>query len=1049
LGGSLKFTSELTSVESIANSGDVTLAPGNARPGIAVGDGVELNVNGRWTNDGILAGGLGTSPTLQNGGIISVQLTQPGSELVLGNAVTLSADGGAWVQASGSITGGTGGAITVDASPAASALQFGQNLAIQAFGVETAAGGKFALSAPRINISQGNGSDWTVAQRVDDLTDPVPEALTLYAPLFASNGFSSVALTATGAVQGPTGMQPYSSTDDALTVDAGTTITALTRTLQLNPGYQTLVSGGDVSGFTQASTLPLYSRPVTNVSLNLLRGSDDTILGATKYGAIDLQAGAAIVGDPGAAISITGEGSIFLAGTLRAPGGSITVQTISPGTGSTFDPGYLPDQGITVAGTGVIDVSGGSAVLTPNNQGLLLGSVRSGGTVELSAQRGALTLDEGSRIDISGSSATLDLANPGSFGYTREVVATPGGSLTLASVESIDLSGTISGHAGVGSSGTPAGGSLTVDLTRSEPIAGQPDPYGLPMQIDVVGDSTGGAAAGRVNLTTLGVAQIEASGIDSLTLNAGGQTPGSIIIDTASPLSLARQLTLESQSIAVAGGFAASLAAPSVTLENLATQGSAATSIAPVYGSGTLGVAAQQIVVAGNVTLQNVAAATLTSQGDVQLEGTASATGHETGTLVTAGNLTIDAARIYPDTFTSFAIAADSLGNPASGTVTLGQTTVSPGVPLSAGGAVSIAADTIMVGGSLYAPFGRIALTANNALTIADGGLVSVSGAGLDVPYGVTQDNAAQWVYQTPLGPVTVTGVPLKQVALTAPAITVAGKATVDLTGGGDLYAYEWVPGTGGSTDALSSSTATGGVAGLYALLPTQRGLAAPYDPQESGPAGSTYQTVYLTGGAGLAAGYYALLPPRYALQPGALLVKIEPTFVSPTPGQIGALPDGTPVLAGYLTSGTTGLYTGATEYQGFAIYPGSYGQQLAAYTVSPASTFFSGLAKLAGTAPVAEPADAGSLTFSVVQALSKAVCSRRRPAAAAGRSSTSALPISKSPRVQSLRARSPPAPPERAPAVRLRSPCPGACCRAGMRVRSPWAAAWFPKCRP
>ncbi len=112
------------------------------------------------------------------------------------------------------------------------------------------------------------------------------------------------------------------------------------------------------------------------------------------------------------------------------------------------------------------------------------------------------------------------------------------------------------------------------------------------------------------------------------------------------------------------------------------------------------------------------------------------------------------------------------------------------------------------------------------------------------------------------------------------------------------------------------------------------------------------------------------MLPPRYALQPGALLVQVQPNYVSASGGQIGALADGTPVLAGYLSSGQTGLHTGLTQYQGFAIYPGSYGQQLANYSVSDASTYFSGIAAKADTGEASLPADAGSLTFAVLQGL-------------------------------------------------------------------------------
>jgi filamentous hemagglutinin len=956
LGGSLSFESVLTVASLLANPPQL---------GVGVGNGVTLDVSGQWTNDSLLAGGLGTAPPFQNAGSINLQLTAPDSQLVLGNAVSLKANGGAWLNSSGSLVYGTGGAITLDASPAPDAVQFGQGTLVEAFGTGTATGGSFSLAAPRIEISQGNGSSWNTAQRVDDVNSSA-QVLDIYAPLFSQYGFSSISLTATGAAES-------SATNDVLSVAAGTTITAQGRSLQLDPGYQTIVSGGTVAGLTHAVTLPEYSRTPVNVSLNVLREADDFLLVTAPIGNLDIQAGASILADPGASISLTGVGSIFIDGTLRAPGGTISVQipslASSPSNGI-FDLGYQPGQGIELASQAVLDVSG-TTVLTPNTQGLLIGKALPGGSVGLVAQRGTVVTQPGSSIDISGTSASLDIVNPGNAGgYLSAVVATAGGSLTVGSSESISLLGNLEAKAGTGNTGAAAAGSLEVDLTRSATAAPSlPQLPGSALQIELV-DSTSGTTANAAgsDLAVLGIAQLQSSGIDSLTLRAGGlAATGNILIDTSQPLSLGRQIVFDAPSLTVANGVNSDISAPYVEIGNSQSLGASAAASAVVSGTGTLMVSAQQINVLGNFALNGLASSTLSSSGDIQLQGTTlNQTGPEVGSVVTNGNLTLNAARIYPDTYTDFTI--QSLGTGA--TVGIGQTTASPGTPLSGGGSVSISADNVAISGTVLAPFGTINLAANNSLTLANGALVSVSGAGLDVPYGLTQENGAEWLYTTPNGTTnTITGVPTKQVSLTAPNVTVQPKATVNITGGGDLYAYEWVPGTGGTTDAL----AAGVVPGLYAILPAARGQAAPYDPQESGAANPT-QTVYLSGGAGVAAGFYALLPARYALEPGAALVQIEPSYTSVTSGQIGALGDGTPVIAGYLSSGTTGLHTGVTGYEGFAIYPGSYAQQLAAYNISQASTYYGALAAAAGNGAVAEPADAGTFTLSITPALNNSL---------------------------------------------------------------------------
>jgi filamentous hemagglutinin len=963
--GTLNLDSLQTSVSPVPT---VAGAATTERPGIGIGDGVTLDVSGQWTNDNLPAHGVGSAATLQNGGSINLQVTEQGSELVLGNNVSLKANGGAWLESGGTISYGKGGSITVDASPADAALQFGENLAVEGFGTGTASGGTFTLLAPRMDISQGSGDSWTTAQRVDDLTSTTGQVLQLYAPLFSDYGFSSVNLTATGAVES-------AATKDVLTVASGTTIDAQTSTLQLSGNYSSAVTGTSIAAFTTETLLPLYERPASSVSLNVLRKNDDIPLGNTNYGLLDVQAGASILADPGASISLAGEGGVVVAGTLRAPGGTIDISIPSPtaaapqDTSNITDPGFQPTLGIDIAPSAVLD-AGGTTVMTPNSQGLLSGTILPGGTVKLVADRGTVVVEAGSSIDVEGSSATLDVANAASVGgTTREMVASAGGSLTLSSPESISLLGSLHAAAGVGTSGSAAAGSLEVDLVQgvvSEIVSGTPYPSGT-LEIELVNSTAGDTPSSSLsNTAVLGVQQLTESGIDSLTLRAGGSgtSPhsGTILIDS-NQLTLARQLILDAPSITVEGN--AVLSAPFVEIGNSEPYVGTNPVLSPYAGTGTLKVSAQQMVVLGNFAFDGASSVTLSSTGDVQLEGTttSSTTGPTQGSILTSGSLAIDALRIYPDTYTDFSIA--SLKG-SGGTVTLGSTGTSPGAPQSADGAVSISADNILVSGTVYAPFGSINLTANDSLTLASGSLVSVSGAGLDVPFGQTQLNEGEWIYTA--GALTqITSVPTKQISLSAPNIAVQSGATANVSGGGNLYAYEWVPGTGGSADNLSATASS--YANLYAIIPATKGQAGPYDPEESATSVAG-QTIYLSGGAGIAAGYYTLLPARYALETGAVLIQLEPSYVSASSGQIGALANGMPVIAGYLSTGTTGLHTGGlTEYEGVAIYPSGYAEKLASYDISNASTYFSAIATSAGTGPVSEPADAGTFNISVTAA--------------------------------------------------------------------------------
>ena len=945
LGGALAFRSVLTVGSQSA------LIP---RSGISIGDGVTLDVRGQWTNDSpTLNTPPGVSPTLQNGGSIALELTVPGSELVLGGDVSLQASGGAWINSANQMTAGKGGSIALLADPAGSAFQVGPNVAMDAFGVGTAAGGTLDLSAPRLALS--NGSGWTMAQRTDDTVSP-SGVFAVYGPLFSDYGFSNVVLSASG-LQLSTG-----SPADALTVTAGTQVMAQAQSLQLDSGYLTRPTGGTVSSFAHTVVLPEISRPAESVTLTVLPNGAQlgyaAVIGVNNVGLLDLQTGASITVDPGAAISLSGVGGVSMNGTLRAPGGMITLETLTPNNPN-LDPGYVAGLNVEIGANAILDTSG-TARLKPNDAGLRLGSVLSGGTIDLFADRGSVIADPGSKIDFSGSSALLDIqSGTGTGHYTRETVASAGGALNVHAPEAIALLGSVRGTAGMGQLGRPDAGSLDIVLSRSESWYSVPSELiatfpTTPRVISIVSSTAGSQpSAAQYGLTTLGADLLLQSGIDSVRLEAGNAQAvdaSRVEIDTNAPLSFVRQITLDAPVIAVGNGYDASLNAASIAIGNsLSSQSPAATS-----GDGSFNASAQHLDLFGAAVFNGTKSVTLTSAGDILLQGAASGS-RFSGSLSTGGDLTLNSARIYPATDTAFSIISTGAGN----TVDIGQSGVSPGVPLSAAGSIMIAADNITSTGTLLAPFGSIDLEAGKELTLGAGSLTSVSADGAVIPYGNTQLGGKQWVYTGILN-----ALPARQVTVNAPDVTVANGAVVDLRGGGDLYAYEWVPGTGGTKDRLSNDTSAlgGGIAGLYAIVPSMMGQYAPYDPLTwAGSSLAPGTSVYLSGGGGIAAGIYPLLPARYALLPGAQLVQVESGYQNIVPGQSANLPNGTPIVAGYLTFGNTGNHP--ADYTAFAILPAGYAHTIAGYQDSFASTFF---APAAAAGQSALPVDAGRLSISV-----------------------------------------------------------------------------------
>lgn len=323
-----------------------------------------------------------------------------------------------------------------------------------------------------------------------------------------------------------------------------------------------------------------------------------------------------------------------------------------------------------------------------------------------------------------------------------------------------------------------------------------------------------------------------------------------------------------------------------------------------------------------------------------------------TGGLVVAGDLTLRAAQVYATTGTGnlqqlledptakpspFVIA--SLGGLALGGSTVGKTNATiriesnggaiPNAPLSAGSYLSIVAPNIEQAGVLRAPLGRIdlgsragqlvtvgstvATVTTSNLTLENGSLTSVSAKGLTIPYGTTTDLTEYYFSPSVTSP--LTREPAAQLSLGGNNIVTGASATVDASGGGDIYAYEFVSGTGGSRDMLSrfNSDAFSSNNGyqyadgrqVYAIVPTASAASvALFDPIYSGDYGALYgadvgKTVHLDAAPGVAAGEYILLPAKYALLPGAMRLVENTGAPAPIAGNSTRLLDGSIVVGG------------------------------------------------------------------------------------------------------------------------------------------------------
>lgn len=352
-----------------------------------------------------------------------------------------------------------------------------------------------------------------------------------------------------------------------------------------------------------------------------------------------------------------------------------------------------------------------------------------------------------------------------------------------------------------------------------------------------------------------------------------------------------------------------------------------------------------------------------------------------TGRLISTGNLLLSAQRIYPVSAVNFTI--ETPGNVKFAAPASSYT----GIPLSAGGGITVIANTIDQAGNLFAPLGKIALgntdsavspIITQSVVLEAGSLTSVSLADTTVPYGSTSDGT-NWYYNASLNPLAQP--PSKGLILAGSNVTRADGSTIDLRGGGDIQAMEWIAGKGGSRDSLTT-TPPGQT--VYALLPSQIDPIAAYDihfaTARSADVGKTVTAgdtiplagtqITIDGGNGIPAGTYMLYPAHYATLPGAMRVVV---YSSDNTGKNIAtgtkLPDGTVLMTGHYTQSTAPGKQSSGQTV-FAVQTSSVWQQYSEYSFNGANTYYAQLAAKNNVTAPRLPMDAGRLSVSALQSI-------------------------------------------------------------------------------
>ena len=966
----------------VAEGGSVSVNAEGTDADVTLASTAVIDVSGRMADER----GSSTADAVQvNGG--SVSLSAAGSVDVRG--ATIDVSGGYWRTAAGS-SKGTAGSISLsanaeqgDASPREGRILID---GVRWSGYDFKQGGTLTLAGMR-TLLVGTVSDDEAAAWADGLQ--------LSADFFSAGGFGTFDLSALGDVK----------------VAEGTQIVARKQNLALSQRSTRSLRGTSSAETVGITTLSDGLRGGVNLSLTASTTPDRTA-GAgqnvfSEGGSVFIGQGALVDVGAGGSVDLSAGRRMEVAGTVRAQGGEVSMAlsgTRAAAVGQTTetssnDIGYVADQEIRLTSTAVVDVSGVAQTVAVGNR--LTGSVLAGGTVSLGKQRGTVVTEAGSLIDVSGASADLNLGAT----TAKTTVKTGAGTVNIASGDGFTLQGdfrawrpdvTVSGGA-FNATLSLSGGTDVVsglgaaqaypDGVRDILLLGTQDELAAQLTADGAVFKRGLLATG--SLIDAGFDRIALQSDERITLGAGANLVSPATAGTHQ--AALRSVTLDTRQLVAGDSASHTVQAGYVALgnkslaqnSNVAVEEAAAA--ATTAGAAALTVNASLIEVYGhaglsgfgNTHLQATLAADQGSlsrtDGEIRFIGRTQDVSQAdvTGALHFTGDLTLQAGNVYTSTLSAFTVQGD--GSDAHLTVQAPAAGSTAQSPLSALGHLTLAAPDITLDGTLIQPFGQITVSATKTLTVGEHAALSVSGNGLIVPVGTTL-NGAMWTYATngtqngvSVVEKDVQGLDdlslLKGITLTSDTLTLADAAHLSAGAGGDLQAWEFVSGVGGSSDVLNT-------AGYYAILPGYTYDYAPYDTEvaattqaEGGSLKAGDQVTITSANGVLATGTYTLLPARYALLPGAVLVSSASLTAGTTLTTGQVLDDGSVTVGGYLTSAGTAI--GSSQVgAALVLAPQATVLGRSAYTLTSINDYKAAQAAAAGDSVADTPGAAGRIAL-------------------------------------------------------------------------------------
>lgn len=955
---------------------------------ILIKPGVTLSTAGQWVNDRLVGADL-TLPlsdgkkSLWDGGSVSLSAYDG---ISLGDASAIDVGGSGYVNTAGKFTSGNAGAISL-------ATNKGKEAFTTLATLDLPADLRAALRA------QAPGKGGSLSLKVGALTigtraRGAPAEFLLTPDFFSANAFASYNLEGR----------------DSVTLSEGTNVNPTVASLRVDASFTGRASGSAIGQFSSYEVLPAYRRQAVALTLQARNDvaafaksipdpNDSNKLISPPSGVLNIGQNAQINLDPGGSVFLGASGSLLeVEGKISAPAGNITLAINRNKDATLADLGYDSTQAIWIGSSAQLSATG-AFVATPTNNGLRKGKVLDAGNISIDAQNGYVVAQTGAVLDVSAVAATLDVPLQVSPFLQATRIAGNAGTISVGAREGALLDATL-----IGSSAGALGGNLilTLDRKTGSPELGYPGstnyqgkndtarqwkieltqdytlPGGLKPGVDLNKFADVGGTAPAAKLF-FGINRALDGGFEQLTFNAEHALTFKGDVTTLAAANSLRAITLNTPVIESAGGIA-NLSANNLNLGNQSTDISRQQAQTASYGNGVLEVAAQHVDLTGHFALQGFHRADIASDGDLRLVGVAVAPANNNtaptrpeGSFAVQGDLTLQASQVYATTFSDYrlnvTVGSDGKGNAGGGTVSFLPGARAPSPVLSAASDVTVNATSIaFAGGVLKAPLGSVTLSADE-ISLGAGSLIAVSTEDRLIPFGLTSATGKVYDYKLLGGNIEIATAPQKNIVLKGRNVTFDAGATLDVAGGGDLLAYEFIPGIGGSRDVLSPSVSPN----TYAILPNyNNGKAAPYDSQivaelnAANVAAPTYgQSVYLNAAGNLPAGYYTLLPARYALLPGAYLVSSAGAKYQDLPStqSIGQIPGGTIVAGNFAALNRDGTYTQTSRSNGFLVEPGTLALTRSEYLQTLGSKFFSGQ-------DVPLPGDAGRVVFEASKSL-------------------------------------------------------------------------------